>query len=270
MKYNMKKFVTLLFLATLLASCNTTKKVTYLQDMQHGDTKNVTTLENKIRMKPGDKLAIVVNSKDPELTMLFNISLPSRILGSDNTNQNNAGNNVATYTIDSYGCIDFPVIGKMEIEGKTREEVAEFIKNELINRGLVLDPHVTVEYANQQITVLGEVNSPGKKSINRDAVTIIDAIAMAGDLKIEGVRNDVTIIRQEGDTQKIYQIDLTSAEDIYSSPAYYLQQNDIVYVKPNSKRAGQASINSNTLRSTSFWMSLASFVMALVTFIDNR
>ena len=93
---------------------------------------------------------------------------------------------------------------------------------------------------------------------------------MAGDLTIEGTRTDVTVLRQEGDTQKIYEIDLTSGEAIYSSPAYYLQQNDIVYVKPNTKRAGQADINSNTLRSTSFWMSLASFVMALVTFIDNR
>ncbi len=260
----------MLFVATLLASCSTTKKITYFQDMQHGDTKSVTTLESKIKMKPGDKLAIVVNSKDPELTMLFNIAIPNRIFGSENTGSTGNNNGVATYIVDSYGNIDFPVIGEISIEGKTREEVAELIKKELIDRGLVLDPHVTVEYANQQITVLGEVNQPGKKSIDRDAITIIDAIAMAGDLKIEGVRNNVTVIRQENGNQKMYEIDLTSAEDIYSSPAYYLQQNDIVYVKPNNKRAGQADINSNTMRSTSFWMSLASFVMALVTFIDNR
>lgn len=260
----------MLFVATLLASCSTTKKITYFQDMQHGDTKSVTTLESKIKMKPGDKLAIVVNSKDPELTMLFNITIPNRQFGSEGTGSTGNNNGVATYIVDSYGNIDFPVIGEISIEGKTREEVADLIKKELIDRGLVLDPHVTVEYANQQITVLGEVNQPGKKSINRDAITIIDAIAMAGDLKIEGVRNNVTVIRQENGNQKVYEIDLTSAEDIYSSPAYYLQQNDIVYVKPNNKRAGQADINSNTLRSTSFWMSLASFVMALVTFIDNR
>lgn len=260
----------MLFVATLLASCSTTKKITYFQDMQHGDTKSVTTLESKIKMKPGDKLAIVVNSKDPELTMLFNIVIPNRQFGSEGTGSTGNYNGVATYIVDSYGNIDFPVIGEISIEGKTREEVADLIKKELIDRGLVLDPHVTVEYANQQITVLGEVNQPGKKSINRDAITIIDAIAMAGDLKIEGVRNNVTVIRQENGNQKVYEIDLTSAEDIYSSPAYYLQQNDIVYVKPNNKRAGQADINSNTLRSTSFWMSLASFVMALVTFIDNR
>ena len=101
-------------------------------------------------------------------------------------------------------------------------------------------------------------------------MTIIDAIALAGDLKVTGKRNDVTVLRQEGDTQKIYEIDLRDTESINSSPAYYIQQNDIVYVKPNSKSAGGSSINSNTLRSTSFWMSLASFVMALTTFIENR
>lgn len=264
----MKKILSLLFIATLLAGCASTKKVTYLQDLKDGDTKTVTTLVNKIKMQPGDRISIVVNSKDPELTMLFNIAVPGRTIGSENNSNNSS--NIATYTIDSYGCIDFPVLGKVSIEGKTREEVAAFIKEELVSKKLVLDPIVTVEYANQQISILGEVNKPGKININRDQITILDAIAMAGDLKIEGLRNNITVLRQEGDTQKIYEMDLTSAESVYSSPAYYLQQNDIVYVKPNHKRAGTADINSNTLRSTSFWMSLASFVMALITFIDNR
>ena len=161
-------------------------------------------------------------------------------------------------------------MGRVPVEGKTREEIATYIKEQLRERKLVLDPYVTVEYVNQQFSVLGEVNRPGKLSIDKDYITILDAIAMAGDLKIEGTRTDVTVLRQEGDTQKIYEIDLTSGEAIYSSPAFYLQQNDIVYVKPNTKRAGQADINSNTLRSTSFWMSLASFVMALVTLIDKK
>lgn len=262
----MKKILSLLFIATLLAGCASTKKVTYLQDLKDGDTKTVTTLVNKIKMQPGDRISIVVNSKDPELTMLFNIVSPSHT-GSSSSSGNG---NLVPYTIDSYGCIDFPVLGKVSIEGKTREEVAAFIKEELVSKKLVLDPIVTVEYANQQISILGEVNKPGKININRDQITILDAIAMAGDLKIEGLRNNITVLRQEGDTQKIYEMDLTSAESVYSSPAYYLQQNDIVYVKPNHKRAGTADINSNTLRSTSFWMSLASFVMALITFIDNR
>lgn len=265
----MKKTLTLLFIAALLASCTTTKKVTYFQDLSNGDTKTITTLVNKIKMMPGDKLSIVVNSKDPELVALFNLVVPTRQFGSEVSSSSNAGN-TAVYTIDSYGNINFPVIGKINIEGKTREEVAELIQNELISRKLVLDPIVTVEYVNQEITILGEVNRPGKIGIDKDYITIIDAIAEAGDLKIEGLRHNVTVLRQEGDTQKVYEMNLTLAESVYSSPAYYLQQNDIVYVKPNSKRAGQADINSNTMRSTSFWMSLASFLMSFITFMDNR
>lgn len=264
----MKKILSLLFVAALLASCASTKKVTYFQDLQDGDTKTITAPVKKIRMQAGDKISIVVNSKTPEFVTRYNLITPSRTFGSEGTG--GSGSAVSAYTIDSYGCIDFPEMGKIPVEGKTREEIAAYIKEQLIERKLVLDPNVTVEYVNQQFSVLGEVNRPGKLSIDKDYITILDAIAMAGDLKIEGTRTDVTVLRQEGDTQKIYEIDLTSGEAIYSSPAFYLQQNDIVYVKPNTKRAGQADINSNTLRSTSFWMSLASFVMALVTFIDNR
>lgn len=264
----MKKILSLLFVAALLASCASTKKVTYFQDLQDGDTKTITAPVKKIRMQAGDKISIVVNSKTPEFVTRYNLIAPNRTFGSEGSGSN--GGAVSAYTIDSYGCIDFPEMGKVPVEGKTREEIATYIKEQLIERKLVLDPNVTVEYVNQQFSVLGEVNRPGRLSIDKDYITILDAIAMAGDLKIEGTRTDVTVLRQEGDTQKIYEIDLTSGEAIYSSPAYYLQQNDIVYVKPNTKRAGQADINSNTLRSTSFWMSLASFVMALITFIDNR
>lgn len=265
----MKKILTLMFVAALLASCTSTKNVTYFQDLQEGDTQVVTTLVKKIKMQPGDKISIVINSKTPEFVTRYNLITPTTGFNT-NHSSTSGGNGVSAYTIDSYGCIDFPEIGKICIEGKTREEVAELIKNELITRKLINDPIVTIEYVNQQVSMLGEVNRPGKINIDKDYLTIIDAISLAGDLKIEGRRTDVTVLRQEGDTQKVYEIDLTSAQDIYSSPAYYLQQNDIVYVKPNAKRAGQANINSNTMRSTSFWMSLASFIMSFVTFIDNR
>lgn len=263
----MKKILSLLFIAAILAGCASKQKVTYFQDIHDGDTKTVTTLVKKIKMMPGDKISIVVNSKTPELVTRYNLVTPSTSFGGVS---GGGGNNVSAYTIDSNGFIDFPEVGKIFVEGKTREEIATLIRETLINGGHVLDPTVTVEYVNQELSVLGEINRPGKISIDRDYITILDAIAMAGDLRIEGKRADVTVLRQEGDTQKVYEIDLTSSDAIYSSPAYYLQQNDIVYVKPNKKRIGQADINSNTVRSTSFWMSLASFVMVLVTFIDNR
>lgn len=261
----MKKLLTLLVIATMLVGCSSTKRITYFQDAKAGDSKNVTTLVNKIKMQPGDKISITVHSKDAELAAPYNLTTRTQGNGTSS-----GGGNSALYTIDSFGFIDFPELGKLNIEGKTREEVAEYIKSEIISRKLILDAVVIVEYGNQEFTALGEVGRPGKHKIEKDLVTIIDAIAMVGDLNINGLRNNVTVIRQEGDKQKFYEIDLTSTESINSSPAYYIQQNDIVYVKPNSKRAGESSINGNNLRSTSFWMSLASFVMALTTFIENR
>ena len=260
----MKKLLTLLVIATMLVGCSSTKRVTYFQDAKAGDSKNITTLVNKIKMQPGDKISITVHSKDAELAAPYNLT--TRTQGSGTS----SGGGSAFYTIDSFGFIDFPELGKLNIEGKTREEVAEYIKSEIISRKLILDAVVIVEYGNQEFTALGEVGRPGKHKIEKDLVTIIDAIAMVGDLDISGIRNNVTVIRQEGDKQKFYEIDLTSTESINSSPAYYIQQNDIVYVKPNNKRAGESTINGNSMRTTSFWMSLASFVMALTTFIENR
>lgn len=127
-----------------------------------------------------------------------------------------------------------------------------------------------MEFANLCISVLGEVNSPGRFNIDRDRLTILDALSMAGDLTIYGNRNKVMVLRQEGGTQRVYGVDLTSGEYVYTSPVYYLQQNDVVYVEPNSMRARQSTVNGNNVRSTSFWISLASFLTSLTTiFIVN-
>ena len=165
--------------------------------------------------------------------------------------------------------IDFPVLGKIHVAGMKREEIAECIKNELIKENLVKDPVVTVEFANLCISVLGEVNSPGRFSIDRDRLTILDALSMAGDLTIYGNRSKVMVLRQEGDVQRVYGLNLTSGEHIYSSPAYYLQQNDVVYVEPNEVKARQSTVNGNNVRSTSFWISLASLLTSVAILIFN-
>ena len=176
---------------------------------------------------------------------------------------------VSAYTVDANGEIDFPVLGKIYVAGMKREEIAECIKNELMEENLVKDPVVTVEFANLCISVLGEVNSPGRFSIDRDKVTILDALSMAGDLTIYGNRSKVMVLRQEGDVQRVYGINLTSGEHIYTSPAYYLQQNDVVYVEPNAVKARQSTVNGNNIRSTSFWISLASLLTSVAILIFN-
>lgn len=258
--------------AMLLSSCNSSKDVLYFQDLKAGDSVAMAAIPVPVTVRPDDKISIVVNSRDPQLMALFNLPRVNKQMSTvgqaSSTNVSN-GQDVMGYTVDSRGEIDFPVLGKIKVEGKTREEIGAYIKNELITKNLVKDPVVTVEFMNLCVSVLGEVNSPGRYGIDRDRTTIIDALSMAGDLTINGNRNNVTVLRQDGDVQRVYAIDLTSGRDIYSSPAYYLQQNDVIYVEPNEMRARQSTVNGNTIRSASFWISITSLVMSIVVLATN-
>ena len=225
-----------------------------------------------ITIRPEDKISILVNSRDPQLTDLFNLPIMSRQLGQSLRNgaaSTGSSQGVSAYTVDASGEIDFPVLGKIYVAGMKREEIAKYIKEALIRENLVKDPVVTVEFANLCVSVLGEVNNPGRFSIDRDRLTILDALSMAGDLTIYGNRYKVLVLRQEGDVQRVYGIDLTSGEHIYTSPAYYLQQNDVVYVEPNSVKARQSTVNGNNVRSTSFWISLASLLTSIAILVFN-
>ena len=259
-------------MAMSFCSCNSSKDVLYFQDLKAGDSVAMAAIPVPVTVRPDDKISIVVNSRDPQLMALFNLPRVNKQMSTvgqaSSTNVSN-GQDVMGYTVDSRGEIDFPVLGKIKVEGKTREEIGTYIKNELIAKNLVKDPIVTVEFMNLCVSVLGEVNSPGRYGIDRDKTTIIDALSMAGDLTINGNRNNVTVLRQDGDVQRVYAIDLTSGRDIYSSPAYYLQQNDIVYVEPNEMRARQSTVNGNTIRSASFWISITSLVMSIVVLATN-
>ena len=231
-----KVFYILLIVASTvtLGSCGSSKEVVYFQDLRPGETEIKLPEVKAITVRPEDKISIIVNSRDPQLTDLFNLPYVSRQLGQSlRTNGVTASSNqgVSAYTVDANGKIDFPVLGKIHVAGMKREEIAECIKNELIKENLVKDPVVTVEFANLCISVLGEVNSPGRFSIDRDRLTIL--------------------------------------EHIYSSPAYYLQQNDVVYVEPNEVKARQSTVNGNNVRSTSFWISLASLLTSVAILIFN-
>ena len=171
------------------------------------------------------------------------------------------------YTVDSKGDIDFPVVGKIQVAGLTREEIAEKVKKSLVDASLVKDPTITVSLSNLHYSMMGEVAKPGQYAIEEEKVTILDAISKAGDLTIQGKRNDVMVLRQENGHQKIYKIDLCSGRDIFSSPAYYLQQNDVVYVTPNDTKKRSSTLNGNTVQSTGFWMSISSLIVTILTFL---
>lgn len=262
----MKRIIIPIFAGVLIfAGCGSPKSVPYFQDIQ-SDTVLDAANSTMIKIAPDDKLSIIVNSRDPQLTNLFNLPYISRILGSS-SDYYSGSNGVAGYTVDGNGTIDFPVVGEIKVAGLSRSEVEEKIKTELTSRNLVKDPVVTVDFMNLRVSVMGEVAHPGRFAIDRDHYTIMDAISAAGDLTVFGHRENVKVLRMEGDTRKTYVVNLCSAEEVLKSPAYYLQQNDIIYVEPNKVRARQSTVNGNNVLSTSFWISIASLTLTLMTYL---
>ena len=249
----------------LLCSCQT-PHVSYFSDLQHGQTEIVSQVLD-IRLHPEDKLSIVVKSMDPQLSELFNLSIATHRVGYTSASSGSNNQLMSVYTIDSKGEIDFPVLGQLKVGGLVREEVARMIKERLVSENLVKDPVVIVEYANLGFDVLGEVNRPGRYTFDRDHLTILDALSMAGDLTIQGERQNVMVIRDEGGKRTSYLVNLKSGHELMSSPVFYLQQNDVVYVAPNDYRARQTTVNGNTMRSGSFWISLSSLTISLALLI---
>lgn len=264
----MRKLLIFASAALLLVSCGSAKKISYFQDIKESGV-SVPIEHQPIRLMPEDKISIVVNCKDPEVSNLFNLPYVSRYLGATSGYTSNSSTGVSTYTVSPEGEINFPIVGKIHVEGLTRDETAAKVRDELINNDLVKDPVVTVEYANLAISIFGEVARPGRYPIDRDCLTVLDALSLAGDLTIYGRRDNVQIIRVENGMQVTYKLDLCSARNILSSPVYYLKQNDIIYVEPNSVRARQSTVNGNNLRTTSFWISLASLGSSVLLVLYN-
>jgi len=253
-----------LFIAALAAaamtlfSCKSTtyKQINYLQDIS-GDTTMTMNQTKGIVIQPKDQLSIVVSSRTPALAAEFNLPVASYQAGTELFTEGGYQQKLLGYVVDNDGKISFPVLGTIEAAGKTRWDLQNYIRDEIISGGYIKDPIVTVEFLNFKISVMGEVNSPGTFTIAGDKITIFGALALARDLTIFGRRDRVQVIRESGDQRKIFMLDLRDS-DIFNSPAYYLQQNDMIYVEPNTVRAGQSTINENYFKSGAFWISFAS------------
>lgn len=264
----------LLLGVTFFSSCNPQKNVTYLQDTENM-MKLQASYEQNIVLKPEDQVFIIVSCRDPQISAMFNLPyFTNRIGGVESFSSSNytinsysSANSVVGYTVDNEGNIDFPILGKIQVAGLKRQEVAELVKRNLIESNQIKDPVVTVEYMNLGVAVLGEVARPGRFRIDRDHFSIFDALSMAGDLNINGQRKNITLLRHTLEGDQVYKIDLTSGKNIYKSPAFYIQQGDVVYVAPTSKRARESSVNGNTIRSASFWVSIASLATSVTSVV---
>lgn len=247
--------------AVILTSCKTPRDIAYLQDA----IENVpiqTQTDGNIRFQPGDKLSIFVHSRDPQLMNLFNLT------GNSGGGMMSGSSTRGAYTVDNKGEIDFPVLGPIKIQGFTRNEVAITIKNELMSRSLCNDPVVTVEFYNMNFYVLGE-SGRGEHSITKDKITLLEAVSLSGDLNIDGLRKNIMVLRQEGDHQIPYRVDLTSANSVYNSPVYYIRQNDIVYVEPNDKAKRGSTVMGSSAYTPSFWLGMFSAGVSTYLLIEN-
>jgi len=245
-----------------LIGCASSRKVVYLQDVGSGVHRDGIA-QVPVTVQPEDKISIVVNSKNPELADMFNLPVMAHRIGQPMNNTYNYNQQVSSYTVDSNGNIDFPILGEIHVAGLKREKIASYIKNELVRKSLVKDAVVIVEFMNMGVSVMGEVNRPGRFNIDRDHLTLLDALSMAGDLTIYGKRENVMVIRRENGGETYYRVNLCDSKSLHTSPVYYLKQNDMVYVEPNDVRARQSTLNGNNVRTASFWMSLASLLTTL-------
>lgn len=252
--------------AIILAGCGTAKDIVYFEDLEDG-TLLKALQSGEVVIQPEDKLSIIVNTRDYQLTNLFNLPYTTQRLGSTAESSGNYSQGVSGYTVDSKGEIDFPVLGKLKIAGMQRSELEDYITERLLEENLVKDPVVTVEFMNLSVSVLGEVTKPGRYAIDKDRISILEAISKAGDLTIYGKRKPVTVIRETPEGSKAYQVDLTSSEELYGSEVFYLKQNDIVYVQPNKMRSRQSTVNGNNILSTSFWVSVGSLLISMCVLI---
>ena len=251
--------VSILFSAIILfcTSCASKKDLVYFQP----DSVALNTMYelNAPKLQPGDILAIAVTADDVRATLPFNQMSPYQ--GTSGALQ--ATNPfIPTYAIDANGEIDFPKIGKIKLAGKTRTEAMDLLRRKVGN--YIVDPGISMVVRNFRITVLGEVVRPGTFTIENDRLTILEALGLAGDLTIYGRRRNVLVIREQDGKKQEYRLDLTKRETM-NSPAYYLTQNDVIYVEPNGARIQ----NSKYTTTASLFVSITSLIVTVISVVTR-
>lgn len=242
----------------LMTSCVSKKDITYFQNDEI-DQEKVSNHYQTI-FKSDDLLQITISAEELELVKPFNLS---SVAFSSTTNSVVGSPTQQSYLIDSNGEIDFPILGKLKIGGLTREEGIALIRNK-ISPKYVKNVSINIRISNFKITVTGDVKAPGSYTIPNERVSIIEALGMAGDLNISGKRENVIVIREEGDKKVVYKVDLRSNKT-YTSPVYYLQQNDVLYVEHNKAKIQSASSNTNT----GLYISVTSLIITILTLLTR-
>lgn len=265
MKLAKRLFKTFLLAATIvfLGSCSSTKNVAYFQN---SDTVNLDSSRvlYDARIMPKDVLTITVSTTDDDAAVPFNMTVPTPMTQGQRSSYSQAM--LQSYIVDNEGNVNFPKIGSVHLGGLTKSEAEELICEKIKPyMSEAENPIVTVRMTNYKISVLGEVNRPGMYTVGNEKISILEALAQAGDLTIYGLRNNVKLIREDATGQKSVHVLNLNDTRLINSPYYYLQQNDIVYVEPNKVKAQNSSVGSMT----TLWFSATSILISLTSLLYN-
>ncbi len=265
----MKRFffplLAVLTVTLLLSSCGSTKNVAYIQNSDYVDFSKSQYLYDA-HIMPKDILTITVNTVNPEASAPYNLVVSTELRTGTGGQSIGSQRALQTYLVDNEGRIEFPVLGTLQVGGLTKSQCEQMIHDKLMPfLNAAENPVVTVRMSNYKISVLGEVNRPGMFNVGNEKINIFEALAQAGDLTIYGVRDRVKLIREDAKGKKeIVTVNLNDA-NIISSPYYYLQQNDMVYVEPNKVKAR----NSGVGQSTTLWLTSTSILISLTSLLYN-
>ena len=249
------------FSLLLTTGCTSYKKSLYLQNEQVLNQLTQGQLYD-FRIMPKDELTITVSTSDPEASAPFYRKLGQSKEGGSSSSMGMQDAKLLTYLVDNDGNIDFPVLGMVKVMGMTTRECESHFR-ELLKPYLKEVPNVTVRSSNYKFSVLGDVNAPGTYQVDDEKVTVFEALAQAGDLTLTSVRNDIQLLREDSvGRRQVHHLDLTQA-DVATSPFFYIQQNDVIYVKPS-----KAKVHSTTFReNTSLWVTLLSLVTSVTSLV---
>ena len=254
----MKNWMALGLVVMMASSCVTQKQMTYLQDASTTQAEAINAqfeAKSELIVRNGDAMTIFVTALDKEAVTPYN--LPAVVFSAPGSTQVQTTPMLQYYVVDNEGNIEMPVLGKIHVAGMKRTEVEAHIKGLLEKQ--VVNPTVQVNMIGARVSVLGEVSRPGQVAITRDRMTILEALAAAGDLTVYGQRHNVLVTREVDGRMEMGRIDLRST-DLYASPYYYLQQNDVIYVSPNKVRAVSST-------NTGLWLSVISTALSAATVI---
>lgn len=260
--------------AICLTSCVSSKKIIYFQgaDSIYAQAQQIQQ-KYEMKLKPADQVLIKVTCDSPELLEIFSSDV---IMGSASNRSGSIGSyasgsmtNAYGYTVDNNGELTLPVIGKVQVEHLTCDEAAIVIEDAIKAQNIIKEPDVTVRLMNARVTVLGAVKAPKVVTLSSERNTVLDVLSQCGDVSDQALRQSVTLFREEDGVRTMYHMDLTQA-DIFTNPAFYVQQNDLVYVQPNKSQNVKSSAFSTFLSSAASIVGFITSITALIISLTTR